>query len=114
MKYLKYFKYLFIHKWFVFLECCNLGIPWLGIIHDWSKFKLNELIPYAKHFYGSDKIATKFNGDALFDLAWLLHQKRNKHHWQWWLLHEDDGGTKIIEMPLRYPQRNALRLAWSG
>jgi hypothetical protein len=33
-----------------------------------------------------------------FDFAWLLHQKRNRHHWQWWILPEDGGGVKVLEM----------------
>lgn len=37
-------------------------------------------------------------GDKAFDFAWLLHQKRNRHHWQWWILPEDKGGIKIIPM----------------
>ena len=32
----------------------------------------------------------------------LLHQKRNKHHWQWWVLPEDEGGVKILLMSSVY------------
>jgi hypothetical protein len=41
-------------------------------------------------------------GDDAFDFAWLLHQKRNRHHWQWWILPKDDGGVKVLEMPCKY------------
>lgn len=41
-------------------------------------------------------------GDPDFDFAWLLHQKRNRHHWQWWILPEDEGGVKILQMQGRY------------
>jgi hypothetical protein len=34
-----------------------------------------------------------------FDLAWLLHQHRNDHHWQHWLLREDSGATKVLLPP---------------
>jgi hypothetical protein len=33
---------------------------------------------------------------ALFDRAWLLHQHRNPHHWQHWILREDSGTTKVL------------------
>lgn len=33
-----------------------------------------------------------------FNEAWLKHIHRNKHHWQYWLLQEDDGELKKIEM----------------
>jgi hypothetical protein len=38
----------------------------------------------------------------MFDMAWLKHQKRNKHHWQWWMLPEDNGGFKLFDMPDKY------------
>ncbi len=30
---------------------------------------------------------------ARFSRAWLLHQHRNPHHWQFWILREDSGKT---------------------
>jgi hypothetical protein len=82
----------------VFVECCRLGIPWQGIIHDWSKFLPSEWFPYVAYFYGESAksyadymaaVPTQDEVDAAFDWAWLLHQKRNPHHWQWWVLQED-------------------------
>lgn len=110
--YLKYLDYVLRHKWYVMVECFKQGLIWRGLVHDMSKFRLDEFIPYAKYFYGEHGI--RFNGGFFwehkrneeikkqFDYAWLLHQKRNQHHWQWWLLSEDDGGTKILEMSLKY------------
>jgi hypothetical protein len=50
---LKYLWSMMRHKWFVFIEACKLGIPWLGLIHDLSKFAPSEFIPYARYFYGN-------------------------------------------------------------
>jgi hypothetical protein len=106
MMYLKFLWSLLRHKWFVFVECCRLGIPWLGVIHDWSKFLPNEFFPYARYFYGNYPNRADIHGDmrnilsdrytaegvkAAFDVAWLHHQKRNRHHWQYWLLQYDNG-----------------------
>lgn len=110
MKHWKYLSYVLRHKWFVFLAACKLGIPWLGLIHDWSKFLPSEWFPYANFFYGkkpTQRDSTGYykpqnTGDKAFDFAWFLHQKRNKHHWQYWLLPLDDGGVKALEMPTRY------------
>ena len=77
-KYLEYLKYIIKHKWFVLIECINYGIVWRGVIHDLSKLLPDEFIPYAKHFYGTDD--EKKSVEDKFDKAWLLHQKRNKHH----------------------------------
>ena len=93
----KYLRYIIRHKWFVLLACVRRGIIWRGLVHDLSKLLPSEFYPYAEYFYGtvpnpgSDvKIA--------FDKAWLFHQHRNPHHWQFWILREDDGDTKIMRM----------------
>jgi len=120
MKHIKYGWYVVRHKWFVFVEACKLGIPWLGIIHDWSKFLPDEWIPYANFFYGPKHIIRDETGyykptdtgDYSFDFAWFLHQKRNKHHWQWWVLPEDGGGFKILEMEEIY--RVEMLADWRG
>lgn len=112
-KHFLYLKTLLRHKWFVFLEACKLGIPILGIIHDISKFLPDEFIPYARFFYGEYEELEKEVVKECFDRAWLKHQHRNKHHWQYWLLMNDSGGAikfpeksfKQVEpqdMPLRY------------
>ena len=127
MKELKYLWYVLRHKWFVFLECCNLGIPWLGIIHDWSKFRPGEFIPYARYFYGNypklneltpyEKYSISFgllkeDIERHFDKAWLYHIHRNKHHWQFWLLQEDNGSLKNIPIPVRYLKE--IIADWNG
>jgi len=123
MKYLKYFWYVVRHKWYVFLECSKRRMFWLGIIHDWSKFRPSEFFPYADHFYGKGKDikagrdSTGYykptdTGDPAFDFAWLLHQKRNRHHWQWWVLPEDETGVKILEMGGKYEEE--MLCDWHG
>ena len=123
-KHLGYLSYVLRHKWFVFLECREMGIPLLGVVHDWSKLLPSEWFPYAEHFYGKDAKGIKTGhdetgyykpadtGDPDFDFAWLLHQKRNKHHWQFWLLPEDEGGMRILEMPVKY--RKEMLADWRG
>jgi len=121
MNALKYLRYMLRHKWHVFLACCSLGIPWQGIVHDWSKFLPDEWFPYLNYFYGGrSKVSREKSGyykptdtgDAAFDFAWLLHQKRNRHHWQWWILPEDEGGVKILPMPDKC--RREMLADWMG
>ena len=109
MKHLRYLSYVLRHKWFVFLECCKLGIWWRGIIHDWSKFLPCEGFPYVSHFggvrQGNPRDSTGYYKDATdtsdkaFDLAWLHHVNWNPHHWQWWTQPTKDGGVKVFDMP---------------
>ena len=110
MKYFKYLKYVIKHKWYVMIACFQQGLYWQGIIHDISKFLPSEFFPYANYFWGNkpnDREKNKYRkstttSDGKMDFAWLLHLRRNKHHWQWWVLPEDDGGTKFLEMPIKY------------
>lgn len=110
MKYIKYLKYLLNHKRYVMIECFRQGLFWRGLLHDLSKFLPSEFIPYANFFYGEKGGDIKKGrnetgyykpintGDKAFDFAWLLHQKRNRHHWQWWILPEDEGGIKVLSI----------------
>ncbi len=112
--YWKYFKYVIKHKWFIFLACYKMGVIWRGITHDLSKFRPSEFIPYARYFYGSypkfyQGIITTYphilyeDVEKAFDQAWLIHIHRNPHHWQYWLLQQEDDGTiKRLKIPLKY------------
>lgn len=127
-KHLRYLSYVVRHKWFVFVACCRRGIPFAGLIHDWSKFLPSEWLPYAENFYGTRKSTEAldaigefgcaelapfgyFVGDR-FNVAWNLHQKRNPHHWQYWLCTMDSGEIAPIPMPDRY--RREMLADWEG
>lgn len=123
MKYWQYLRYIVRHKWVVMIACFKFRLYWLGITHDMTKLLPSEFIPYMEHFYGSGvgigrgRDETGYykptdTGDAAFDFAWLLHQKRNKHHWQWWCLPDDEGGLKVLEMPIKY--RKEMLADWQG
>jgi len=136
-KYTKYLNYVLRHKWYVMIECFKRGKYWRGLMHDISKFRPDEFIPYARFFngnfkkncwsckkcdknfglcsingagigsgnlncedYDSDGSVEKVEED--FDIAWLKHIHRNPHHWQYWILREDDGGNKTLQMPGKY------------
>lgn len=103
-KHLKYLNYVIRHKWYVFQECCKQSIIWRGIIHDMSKLYPSEWKPYVDYFYGETK---NYYGncndiDTCFDVAWLKHQNRNKHHWQYWVLMKDNGSIYPLDMPMKY------------
>lgn len=103
-----------MHKYYVSVECFRHGLIWRGLVHDLSKFLPSEFIPYMNYFYAKKEHDIKRGrnetgyykpydtGDDDFDFAWLLHQKRNKHHWQWWILPKDEDGTRLFEIPEPY------------
>ena len=68
-------------------------------IHDVSKWGNEEYDAYDKYFYSKSK--TK-EVEEQFNFAWLHHIHANPHHWQHWVLINDDDGTHALEMPEEY------------
>jgi hypothetical protein len=110
MRNLRYFWYVIRHKWFVLLACARLGVFWRGLVHDNSKFKRDEWRPYRDNFYGLKPVPPEVK--EAFDRAWLHHQHRNPHHWQYWLLRRDDGTVEALKMP----EKDVLEMVadWMG
>ena len=66
--------------------------------HDNSKYDEDEYEAYDAYFYGGNRSYEVVNN---FNYAWLRHIHKNKHHWQHWVLINDDPdkGTIILDMP---------------
>ena len=64
-------------------------------IHDLSKYGKEEYKAYDLYFYGDKTEKVKKD----FDYAWLHHIHENPHHWQHWVLFNDDEGTYALEIP---------------
>jgi hypothetical protein len=109
--YYKYFCYVVKHKFYVGIFLWRKRFYWQALTHDISKLRWFPFKTYANYFYGeretegnsetgySKPITTT---DKDFDYAWLLHQKINPHHWQFWILLEDSGKVKLIDIPNKY------------
>ena len=70
---------------------------------DQSKYDKEEYEAYDAFFYGDNQsYAVRGN----FDRAWLRHIHKNPHHWQYWVLLEDDPETgvpyKALPIPLNF------------
>lgn len=117
-KHFKYLRYVLKHKWYVYQECRKLGVGrWQAFIHDFSKFSLAEWRPYVEYFNGNHKPYAEYSFyeqgmisnwqitefvELSFNRAWNHHQKVNPHHWQYWVMIEDEGSVVALEMPLKY------------
>ena len=95
MKYIKYFWYVLKHKYYVFIECWQQKMYVHAFTHDLSKFLPLEFIAYANYWYGS----AEYN-DYLF--AEKIHYLTNLHHWQSWVLENEDGSVTPLLIPLKY------------
>lgn len=103
-----YLKYVIRHKWFVFVECCKLGIPWLGLIHDFSKFSRAEWRPYVLSFYSGWQVDERPQRVVeLFHGALQHHLDCNAHHSEHWHI-----GSKVFPMPNCY--RREMLADWIG
>jgi len=79
-----HFKLITKHKWYVFKLSVKAGIPFRGIVHDLSKYSLEEFVESCKYYQGNRSpinVARKENG---YSKAWLHHKGRNKHHEEYW------------------------------
>lgn len=106
MSYL-YDEYLHDH-----IDCVKKAIAWMidheiipGYIdanemnlHDLSKFDGEEYGAYDDYFYGNKSNAVV----NAFNYAWLHHIHNNPHHWQYWVLINDDKPEEALEIPERY------------
>ena len=115
MKYFKYLIYIIEHKWSVLIECWKEGLYWHGITHDLSKFRLSEFIPYARFFYKKDRTNNYKQSDETdldFLSGWNLHQKRNKHHWNYWV--SVTRKNEIIPLPMPEKYVRQMICDWRG
>jgi hypothetical protein len=95
--YWRYFLYVINHKLNVLIECWEEGLYIQGLLHDISKFTPNEFIPYAQKFYSNKKDEIT---ETKWKYAWLNHQHKNKHHWNYWIVNQEK--REALPMPRKY------------
>lgn len=73
----------------------------IGLNHDQSKTEQDEYDAYDAYFYGGNR---SFSVVQEYRKAWLLHIHRNAHHWQYWILINDDPeeGEILMDIPYNY------------
>ena len=80
----------------------DLDYEWqTDFAHDQSKYEPDEYEAYDAYFYGNNP---SYQVVQDFKRAWLLHIHRNPHHWQHWILVNDDPeeGETLLEIPYEY------------
>lgn len=73
--------------------------------HDRSKDDREEYNAYDNYFYGGRRTQSV---EEDFNRAWLHHIHHNPHHWQYWVLINDEAKEGIIT--LRIPYRYVIEM----
>lgn len=73
----------------------------ISMEHDFSKDDPEEYDAYDTYFYGGNR---SYEVVQNFNYAWLRHIHFNPHHWQHWILRQDDPneGEIVLDMPYNY------------
>lgn len=80
---------------------------WKATDHDKSKYDDAEYDAYDAYFYGGNR---SYQVVQDFNRAWLHHIHENPHHWQHWVLIEDDPETKQNMLPIEMPVPDVLEM----
>lgn len=114
-RFIKYFQFVMQHKIAVFKIGLELKVPLhLLLLHDIGKFHPKEFIPYAYAFYDGNGKSRYKPDTSYFDLAWLRHQKTNKHHWQYWVTLDENTAPYGLPIPARFVKEAAADLIAFG
>ena len=94
------------HRRLVRKYCFKLGLYRQGLMHDLSKYTPSEFIPGVKYYQDGHRSPNNAQReDKGYSGAWLHHKGRNKHHFEYWIDYDINGGDEPLtgmKMPLRY------------
>lgn len=100
---IKHFNVITKHRHKVIYHCIKAGIFMQGIRHDLSKYTPSEFIPGAKYFTGTKSPNETERRDNGYSKAWMHHQGRNKHHFEYWRDYNYITRTITpVKMPYKY------------
>jgi hypothetical protein len=109
-----YLWYLIRHKWHIFVKCAANGLFWRGLTHDLSKLYPGEFMAHWRKFQMTNgyagSVACGADMHDEFVRAWWLHQRRNEHHWQYWICLTSSG--EHIPVPMSRRARIEMVCDW--
>lgn len=91
------------HRHYVIKHCAKCGILMQGLKHDLSKYSPTEFCQGIKYYIGTKSPNEGERADRGYSIAWIHHQGRNKHHFEYWKDYNIE--TKMlspVKMPYRY------------
>lgn len=95
------------HKRLVRSMCFKCRMYKQGLLHDLSKYSIQEFWPSVKYFQGNRSPITYEKELKGYSNCWLHHKGRNKHHWEYWIDRKQYDVINV-QMPLNYVLESVL------
>ena len=95
------------HRHMVIKHCVMAGIPFKGLGHDLSKYSPIEFINSIKYYTGTCSPNVLERQKTGASKAWMHHQGRNTHHFEYWIDYNAEAGRRI---PIRMPLRSVIEM----
>ena len=104
VKFVDHFCTITKHRHIVMKYCFKVGLYKQGLLHDLSKYSIDEFFTGVKYYQGTrspNAIEKEHKG---YSMAWLHHKGRNKHHYEYWIDYpaNADMGLQGNRMPVKY------------
>lgn len=111
-KYIKHFKTITKHKYYVMKFCFKCGFYKRGLLHDLSKYGKTEFCSSARYFQGNSSPIDAEKIEKGYSIAWQHHKGHNPHHWEYWI---DNIGT-YKNTPCKIPYEFVIEMIcdWLG
>ena len=103
----EHFQTITRHRHLVIRHCYRCGILWQGLRHDLSKYSPTEFLEGIRYYRRdrSPNVGARLQNG--YSRAWLHHQGRNKHHFEYWV---DYNMTTRKKEPVRMPVRYVVEM----
>ena len=88
------------HRFKVFKLSIKAGIPFRGLVHDLSKYSIEEFFESVKYYNGKESPLALAKKNKGYSKAWLHHKGRNKHHPIYW--YDPSASEKTPVIPYKY------------
>lgn len=100
----RHFLTISTHKYLVMKSCFRVGLWKQGMMHDLSKYSIEEFVIGVKYYQGDRSPNAAERDDKGYSRAWLHHKGRNKHHFEYWIDFSSNPEEGLVghKMPLNY------------
>jgi hypothetical protein len=86
IRHLRYLRLVIKHKLGVLIGGRRYGVPLINLVlHDWDKFLPDMWLAYVNRSFPQQSPPSQ-DAKQAFAKAWEKHWRRNRHHWQHWML----------------------------